>query len=105
MHLIRRFTSLVAVAAFATIAAPAGAVPIENQRSQDAPSHAALLTTERYYASYGNPEPLTAPVKPTSSGGFDWGDAAIGASGALGLLAISLAGAITVRRHHPAATR
>ncbi len=104
MHLTRRFTSLVAVAAFATIAAPAGAVPIENQRSQDAPSHAALLTTERYYASYGNPEPLTPPVKPTSTDGFDWGDAAIGA-GALGLLAISLAGAITVRRHHPAATR
>ena len=105
MHLTRRFASLVAIAASATIVTPAGAVPIKHQRSQDARSRAALLATERYYASYGNPDPLTAPVKPTSTDGFDWGDAAIGAGGALGLLAISLAGATTVRRHHPAATR
>jgi hypothetical protein len=105
MHLTPRLTSLAAIAAFATIAVPAGAVPTEHQRSQHAPFHAALLTTERYYASYGNPEPVTAPVKPTSTDGFDWGDAAIGGGGALGVLAISLAGAITVRRHHPAAIR
>jgi hypothetical protein len=105
MHLTPRLTLLAAIAAFATIVAPAGAVPIEHQRSQHAPSHAALLATERYYASYGNAAPVTAPVKPTSTDGFDWDDAAIGAGGALGLLAISLAGAMTVRRHHLAATR
>jgi hypothetical protein len=104
MHLTPRLTSLAAIAAFATIVAPAGAAPIQTP-AQQAPSHAALLATERYYVSYGNPEPVTAPVKPTSTDGFDWGDAAIGAGGALGLLAISLAGAMTVRRHHLAATR
>jgi hypothetical protein len=105
MHLTPRLTSLAVIAAFAAIATPAGAVPIKHQRSQHARSHAALLTTERYYASYGNAEPVTAPVTPRSTDGFDWGDAAIGAGGALGLLAISLAGAMTMRRHHPATTR
>jgi hypothetical protein len=105
MQLTRRFMPLAAIATFATIATPVGAAPIDHQRSHDARSRAALLTTERYYASYGNPEPLTAQVKPTSADGFDWGDAAIGAGGALGLLAISLAGATTMRRQRPAATR
>ena len=42
---------------------------------------------------------VAAPiVEVTRAAGFDWGDAAIGAGGATGLLAISLAGAMTLRR-------
>ena len=42
---------------------------------------------------------IVAPFAEVSStDGFDWGDAAIGAGGAVGLLAISVAGAMTLRR-------
>ncbi len=37
---------------------------------------------------------VTAP-----NGGFDWGDAGIGAAGAVGLLLVALGGALTVSRH------
>jgi hypothetical protein len=37
---------------------------------------------------------------PSAHGGVDWADAAIGAAGAAGLLAISLAGVTTLRRRH-----
>jgi hypothetical protein len=37
---------------------------------------------------------------PSPDGGVDWADAAIGAGGATGLLAITLAGAMTMRRRH-----
>jgi hypothetical protein len=40
----------------------------------------------------------TPVVEITRADGFDWSDAAVGAGGATGLLAISLAGAMTLRR-------
>jgi hypothetical protein len=44
---------------------------------------------------------IASPViRVTPAGGLDWGDAAIGAAGASGLLAISLAGATTLYRRH-----
>jgi hypothetical protein len=45
-------------------------------------------------SSLGAPSPAASP----SADGFDWTDAGIGAAGAATLLAISLAGAITLRR-------
>jgi hypothetical protein len=45
-------------------------------------------------------------IEITRASRFDWGDAAIGAGGAIGMLAIALAGAMTVRRHRrPRRTR
>jgi hypothetical protein len=68
-----------------TAAAPIG----QDLRSPDARDAAAGRSTAD----------IAAPVlEVTSAGGFDWGDAAIGAGGATGLLAISLAGAMTLRR-------
>jgi hypothetical protein len=46
---------------------------------------------ERYASSAG-------PVSSGSAGGFDWGDAGIGAAGAFGVVLIGAAGAITFRR-------
>jgi hypothetical protein len=46
-----------------------------------------------------SPTEMTTPVVGINrADGFDWSDAAIGAGGATGLLAISLAGAMTLRR-------
>lgn len=104
MHLTRRLAALVAVAAFTTVATPAGSASANHERSQNAPSSAAAVAAERYYSSYRDPDPSPASVNPASTAGFDWGDAAIGAAGALGLVAISLAGMTAVRRRHPAAT-
>jgi hypothetical protein len=44
---------------------------------------------------------IPAPAH-SSHGGVDWADAAIGAGGATGLFAISLAGAMTLRRRQAA---
>jgi hypothetical protein len=46
-----------------------------------------------------SPTEMTTPVVEIKrADGFDWSDAAIGAGGATGLLAISLPGAMTLRR-------
>jgi hypothetical protein len=103
MHLTRRLAALVVVAAFTTVATPAGLASANNERSPDAQSAAAAVATERYYSSYRDPAPLTPSVKPTSTAGFDWGDAAIGAAGALGLVATWLVVTTAVRRRHAAA--
>jgi hypothetical protein len=41
----------------------------------------------------------TSIIEITRASSFDWGDAAIGAIGAIGMLAIALAGGMTLRRH------
>jgi hypothetical protein len=44
---------------------------------------------------------VAAPaIEITRATGFEWGDAAIGAGGSTGLLAISLGGAMALRRRH-----
>jgi hypothetical protein len=49
---------------------------------------------------------VKVPAAPHSSGGLDWGDAGIGASGALIVLALSTGGAVAVRRRrHVRSTR
>jgi hypothetical protein len=44
------------------------------------------------------PAGTSAPVSESSASDFDWSDAGIGAAGAAGLFAVSLAGGITLRR-------
>jgi hypothetical protein len=43
--------------------------------------------------------PPQAIVQVNTSDGFDWGDAGIGAAGAVGLTALAMGGAVMVRRH------
>lgn len=57
--------------------------------------------------SASNHEPLVAPVVvrvSTPNGGFDWGDAAIGAAGTLGIVILALAGAIAVTQRRAGET-
>jgi hypothetical protein len=69
----------------ATTAAPA----VQDLRSPDA----------RDAARQRGPADMSTPVvEITRADGFDWGDAAIGAVAATGLLAISVGGAMTLRR-------
>jgi hypothetical protein len=114
-----------AVASLAA-AAPAGADPNPAQRVQSS-SRAAALAQEQYYMSHkpaipasghdfrtidardaaagGAVTQVTAPVtaEPASSGGFEWGDAAIGAGSALGLVLVFAGGGAAITRRHRAA--
>jgi hypothetical protein len=128
-HRIRvGLAAALAVASFAS-AAPAGADPNPAQRVQSS-SRAAALAQERYYMSHkpaipapghefgtidardganapgGAVADFTAPVmaEPASSSGFEWGDAAIGAGGALGLALVFAGGAAAITRRQRGAT-
>jgi hypothetical protein len=111
---------LASVAAFAILAAPAAAGhPAQDLRSPHARDAAGGRTTRdaappavqdlrspdaRDAAEGRSMAAVATPVvEITRAEGFDWGDAAIGAGGATGLLAISLAGAMSLRRRqtHP----
>ena len=74
--------------------------PRQDLRSPDAVDAAAGRGT------FTAPEVTVIKVPrpaPSSQSGVDWADAAIGAGGATGLLAISLAGAVTLRRRQSSA--
>jgi hypothetical protein len=72
----------------------AGGRPTQDLRSADARDAAEGRST----ADAPMPEMTRPLVEITRIDRFDWTDAAIGAGGAAGLLAISLAGAMTFRR-------
>jgi hypothetical protein len=100
---------LAAVLAAATLATAATARPIDstvqasdpatrtwrNLSSPDAQDAAAGRDT--FNAPKGTVIKVPQPA-PSPRGGIDWTEAAIGAGGATGLPAISLAGAMTLRR-------
>jgi hypothetical protein len=103
--------------------------PNPAQRVQSS-SRAAALAQEQYYMSHKPAIPasghdfrtidardgadapgsavthVTAPVteEPASSSGFEWGDAAIGAGSALGLVLVVAGGGAVITRRHRAAT-
>jgi hypothetical protein len=97
-----------AVASLAS-AAPAGADPNPEQRVESS-SRAAALAQERYYMSHKPAIPApghdfgTIDVRdaaaPAGASGFEWGDAAIGAGGALGLALVFAGGAAVITRRH-----
>ena len=91
-----RTTLVLALAALLALA-PAGALASPRDRTPRA-----LLATERYYSSYGTPEPLAAPTTPApaaTDGGPSWTAAILGS--ALLILAAAglgvLAGRTTMR--------
>jgi hypothetical protein len=112
---------IAAVLAVAMLAAPANAAQTkpppqryagesmireyQDLRSPDARDAADGRTTHKATApivqdlrSPDARDAATPIVEITGADGFDWSDAAIGAAGATGLLAILLAGAMTLRR-------
>jgi hypothetical protein len=76
-------------------ATPAQVAPAQDLRSPDARDVAAGRVSPTVVIT-----PAPQQVVADSSSGFDWGSAAIGAAGILGLLAITAGGVLLVRRHH-----
>jgi hypothetical protein len=102
---------LAAVLAAATLAAPATARPIDatTQPARTDPAYALprdfvtadVRDADEGRGTYNAPPVIVVKVPqpaPARHDGVDWAHTAIGAGGATGLLAISLAGAITLRR-------
>jgi hypothetical protein len=111
---LTRTAPIAAVLVFGALAAPAGAVPADL-RSPDAANPPEFRTTyepapagdvrspDVVDAGQGRtPSTVPAPVVQITGSsrpdGFDWADAGIGAAGALGLIAISVGGTMTLRR-------
>jgi hypothetical protein len=115
-----RFARGLALAAvMSALAAPtASAVPVERilPRAEDQsaggsssvqppPSSSIAASAAEEYENLRSPDATTVPVrvvKVRADGGFDWGDAGIGASGLLALAAIG-AGAALATGHRPRA--
>jgi hypothetical protein len=112
-----------AVTACALAAPPASAIPAEQflQDAEDAsagstsvpppPSSIAPSAAEKY-DNLRSPDATSVPVRVVKvrvDGGFDWGDAGIGASGVLALAAIGAGAAVATGhrrgRHLPQPTR
>jgi hypothetical protein len=74
-------------------------VPAANARPIDAPGASVPLTSQTQgYSTPASPVESTSGGANTDTGGFDWGDAAIGAAGALIVLSMGAAGVATIRR-------
>jgi hypothetical protein len=85
---IKKSMALATVLATTAITAPASALPIEYmQAGGPGGSSQPPRSTE-----------VTRTVTVDSSSGFDWGDAGIGAAGALSLLALGAGSALVARR-------
>jgi hypothetical protein len=67
-------------------------------RSSTDAAIAAPLAQERYYSSYGEPEPLTVPQSPAPSDDTPWGSIAIALAIMLALAEASTTGLRTRRR-------
>ena len=101
-----------AVASLAS-AAPAGADPNPEQRVESS-SRAAAAAQEQYYLSHKPAIPAaghdfsTIDVRDAAedggASGFEWGDAAIGAGGMLGLTLVFAGGAAAITRRHRGGT-
>jgi hypothetical protein len=111
----RAYSGLAAALAALVAAAPAGADPNPAQRIQASERAAALQ--EQYYMTHKPAIPgpghdfgsidgrAEAPLiaEPPSSSDFQWGDAAIGAGSAIGLMLAFAGGAVAISRRRPAA--
>jgi hypothetical protein len=115
---LTRTAPLAALVITGALASPAGATVAQDLRSPDAANppqtqvqpRTDLRSPDTVDATQGrSPRTVVAPPvvqvtsNPVHADGFDWGDAGIGAAGALGLIAISLGATVTLRHRHPAA--
>jgi hypothetical protein len=113
-----------AVTVFALAAPAASAAPVEQffPRGEDesaggspsVPPSSMAASAAQEYDNLRSPNATTVPVrvvKVPADGGFDWGDAGIGATGALALTALGTGAAFALghgparRRHVPQAIR
>ena len=104
MTTIHRISTGVALAlALAVGAAPASARPFDlNANGSYVPSGAA--STQATEPSHSvTPPPVI--VRVATPGGFDWGDAGIGAAGGLALSMVGVGGALAVSQHRTHRTR
>ena len=77
--------------------------PIESTDLRSADARDAAINPSR--RSYRTPTIIeVAAVTPPSSGGFDWGDAGIGAGGTLAVIAIAVGGTVLVARRRSTRT-
>jgi hypothetical protein len=84
-------------AAAGAVHSPAAVVPTQDRRSPDAADAATPVVP----ASPGETTIVSSGAsQPAASSGFDWGSAAIGAAGAIGLVAVALGSALAVHRRH-----
>jgi len=113
---VKRFISALALAlvAFPTVAvaqpaepsgsgtpvtSPASDVRAPDQRTpRDLPSRLQASGTDVAAPDQQASAHAPSPAPPSAASDFDWSDAGIGAAVATGLLAVSMAGGITVRR-------
>lgn len=114
----RALHGMAAAVSMCALAAPtASAAPVEQilPRAEDQsasgsssvppPSSSIAASAAEEYENLRSPDATTVPVrvvKVRADGGFDWGDAGIGASGLLALAAIG-AGAALATGHRPRA--
>jgi hypothetical protein len=117
--MIRRRHILTAAALLAVCATPAAGAAgeyrdLRSPDAVDAAEHRGLYETDKgpylLNRDYGSPDavdtardlprvvvtPRVVEVRETPSGGFDWGDAGIGAAGVLGLFSIAAGSALLV---------
>lgn len=109
-----RLAATVAVAlGSGVLAAPSGATPsdLRTPDAIDAASRPAQDFRSPDAAAAGDAAPTSdaAPLSVAASAssaepspGFEWGSAAIGAAGTVGLVAVAVGGSMTVRRRRPA---
>jgi len=93
------------VAAPAAFSMPAGetpsTVPSQPGRTTGAPTAVELgRAQERYYSSYGKPQPLTRPVASVDGGGTDWTAIGISLGAAIILIGALIALVTRTRRAH-----
>jgi hypothetical protein len=94
--------------ALATSAAPASARPFDlNANGPYVPvTVASTQAPSQVTPMRGRPVGPQATVVPTAqSGGFDWGDAGIGAAGGVALSVLGLGGTLAVSQHRTRRTR
>jgi hypothetical protein len=101
---IRSVLALAAVSLVLPAGAAAYTVPGDFTGGATAASPQIVLHRDGSQAVPFDATPTGATSAPSSSGGFDWGDAMIGAGIALGLVALIGAGGLTVRNRRRIAT-
>jgi hypothetical protein len=79
-----------------TGAVPATVVTAQDLRSPDAADSGTAVVPP----AAGPPVVITGDSQPSSASGFDWGSAAIGAAGTIGLVAVAFGSGLAVHRRH-----
>jgi hypothetical protein len=106
MRLTPRNAALIAMAVTALAPAAAGARPVPADNSVCGKDYSKNAATGDYCAPLSKTSSSTSiPAAPAASSGssdFAWGDAAVGAGGAIALVALAGGAATVTRRRFPA---